>query len=199
MIAFISRRIPRPYVFFFFLIGFVSSALGEEIELRIDRNELLNPGSKKDLWLHIISHAKEDIRTFTFRNGSAVSIYLVDSFGRLVPSQRFCSSNRGQVVNRQPFHISPGDTSGAIERLQNFGLREGGVHYMIFAIPNPNKEGIIISKPCKLLLSGDRQVETLETISFDNLPNPVRVTFRKEFDKFLTEENIPHASFKLPF
>jgi hypothetical protein len=185
---------------FLFLGCFIPLATAAEIELKISRNDRLNPGSKIDLWLHIVSHAEKNIRALTFHNGCATAIYLVDSFGNSVPFPRFSSRNRGGFVsNQRPFCISPGDTSGAIVWLKNFRLSRLGAHFMIFAIPDPQRNSVILSSPCKLSITNDHCAEAVETISFDDLPAPTKKTFRMEFEKLLTDERIPLSSCKLPF
>lgn len=185
--------------FFLLFLSCNSYASADGIELRISRNDILNPGSKKDLWLHIISHAKENIRTLTFRNGCATLICMVDSSGLLASYPRFSSPKRGQVnSNQKPFTISPGDTSGTIVDIKNFKLSENGLYYMIYAIPNPEKNSIIVSSPCRLFIKNN-EFETVDSISFDDLPGVVKNTFRGEFEKFMSEERISLESCKLPF
>ena len=184
-------------VFYFFRFAFAGSV---EIELRISRNDILNPGSKNDLWLHIISHAREDIRTFTFPNASPLAIYLVDSAGLTIPHRMFSPPSRENFVSdRRPFHISPGDSSGSIVDAKSFQITASGIYYMIFAIPNPGQKGLIFSLPCKLTITGDRVIEYLETISFADLPGPIKNTFHEEFARFIEQVRFPLASDTLPF
>lgn len=177
----------------------VTSCFAADIELKIGRNELLNPEAKNDLWLHIISHEKDSIRSLTFRNGSATAIYLVSSVGISVHRPRFSSPKRYQGnYNQRPFTISPGDTSGTIVGLKSFKMAKSGLHYMIFAIPDPEGNGIIVSKPCELFIQNG-EFESVNSIDFSDLPNSVRNTFRFEFERFLNQEGCPPSSFRLPF
>lgn len=182
-------------LFFFLILCCNSSVLASEIELQIGRKDI----SRKYLWLHMKSYAKDNIRLFTFRNGSVTDIYMVNSSGNLVPHLRFAPPARGQAnSNKKPFTVYPGDFSGTIINIKNFKLPKDGIYYIVCAIPNPEGNGIIVSSPCKLFIKNN-EFETVDSISFDDLPEVARNTFRYSFEKFLNEERISLKSFKLPF
>lgn len=184
---------------FLIVLASASFSFASEITLQIGRNDLLNPGSKKELWLHIISNHKDIVRGLTFRNGSATAIYLVSSSGLSLKRSRLSSPRRGQDDSiKRPFSILPGDTSGTIVGLRTFETASAGLHYMIFAIPNPLKKGVLFSNPCQLSIQ-DGEFEAVVSIPFSRLPNPVKNTFQREFETFLSEEGFPQNSIRLPF
>jgi|GEM_PF-5246529 len=188
-------KIKRLYLFFLLIVCCNSCVLADEIELRISRKDI----SRRYLWLHMISHAKANIRLFTFRNGSGTDIYMTNSSGHLVPHLRFAPPVRGQVhSNRKPFTIYPGDFSGVVINIKDFKLPDDGIYYMVCAIPSHEGNSIIVSSPCKLFIKNN-EFETVDPISFDDLPEVVKKTFRGNFEKFMEEERIPLDSCKLPF
>lgn len=190
MMKLISNNLLQKFCLFFWFLFFVSVVNGDEIELLITRNDSVNPSSKNDLWLHIISHKKEDVRAFTFRNGSVISIFLVSSNGNLIPSKKFSYSSVSHTEYRRPFHIYPGDVTGVLKSLKDFKLVANGTYYMLFAIPHPFKQGVIFSKPCKLQISVNNLIKTVETIQFVDLPPQVKPPLRKEFENFIFGEKL---------
>ncbi len=188
-------KIKLSCLFFLLSVWCNSCILADEIELRISRQDV----SRKYLWLHIISHAKNNIRQFTFHNGSGTDIHMANSSGHLVPQLRFTPPVRGQIhSNRRPFTIYPGDTSGAVVCIKEFKVPADGIYYMVYAIPDPEGNGIIVSSPCKLFIKNN-EFESVDQISFNDLPDAAKNTFRTEFEKFMNEERIPLESLKLPF
>ncbi len=187
-------------IFLFGLFICVSACYANEISLEITRNNLLNPGSKNDLWLHIKNHSKVTKRFFSFNNGAPTAIYLVSSSGEpILPMKRVASNSRaGNSVFSKPFNIAPGDVSGCIVKSSKFKQAQTGIYYMIFAIPAPNEKGIIVSPPCKIFIKNN-EFESVNSISFDDLPKVVKNTFRCSFEKLMNEEKIPLKFFKLPF
>lgn len=176
------------------------SAFSQEIELQISRNEILNPKSKNELWLHIINHGSLGIRVFSFPNSAQMVYFLIDSHGKSVPFPRFAPPDRSHFVsNRKPFNISPGDTTGAILNVKKFGISEAGLFFLAFSIPGVSDEGIIVSPPYKLHISKEKAIETIEKVAINDLPSPVRLKFREEFLGFLGAARLTKASSSLPF
>ncbi|MBF0545424.1 MAG: hypothetical protein HQM08_13370 [Candidatus Riflebacteria bacterium] len=173
------------------------------IELKIEKNDILNPGSKKDLWFSLINHSDKDFRILNFRNGigAAWVIFLIDSDGNLVKSIYLPPSQEksGGLVQGSSFWVSSHATSGGIIQIKNFFVQKKGIYYMIYAIPALGKPGIILSSPVKLDLSSDGLIDSLTQILFNEIPQNVKKGFRIAIEKRLIEEKIPLDSFKIPF
>lgn len=180
------------------LIFVVFIAYADEIELRISDYKLLYPNSQREFLLHIVNNTQSNIRIMSFKDGRDVAVFLIDSSGNAMKYIYDCD-NKGYFDHPRFFTIYPGDVSTTFLALKDFSPLLPGLHYLVFAIPKPNRSGVIISSPAELIISPDKKLHSCSMISFETLPTTARNSLRVLLDERFSKQGLQRNSWAPSF
>lgn len=172
-----------------FMVFLTSSVVAETVNVSLSiRRDRMSPGSNTQLRIHVLNHTNEIITSRSFGNGKGDELFVVRANGSPIPLARF---SFGYGSRSRQFYILPGDVNSRSISLDELGIDKGGVYFLTFCIKDPQSSSILVSKPCRFVVSESILIEDFTASSFRDLTDKVKLGFREEIGKFLAKAKIP--------